>query len=128
MKIIAQPGNIFRRIHDKFIMGIEINLGYDYSTGVPREDLPEYYEEILDTSLLPPTTEDRVRELVLLLMSFGVSLPTSLLDCTPVIYQKAKEDPTRLVAATRLLSVYTSLLNEGTTDDIIYEIAINLIM
>jgi len=44
--IIAAEGNVFRRIHDGFIMGSEIYLGIDYSTGFPREDLPEYYEEI----------------------------------------------------------------------------------
>ena len=46
MKITAKDGFIFRRIHDGFLMGDEIYLGIDYSTGVPREDLPEYYEEI----------------------------------------------------------------------------------
>ena len=44
--IITTEGNVFRRIHDGFIMGNEIYLGYDYSTGEPRYDLPEYYEEI----------------------------------------------------------------------------------
>jgi len=42
----SQEGKIFRRIHDGFIMGNEIFLGYDYSTGTKRLDLPEYYEEI----------------------------------------------------------------------------------
>ena len=46
MKITAQQGKIFIRIHDGFIMGNEIVLGFDYSTGVKRVDLPEYYEEI----------------------------------------------------------------------------------
>lgn len=45
-KITAQEGYTFRRIHDGFMMGEEIYLGIDYSTGVAREDLPEYYEEI----------------------------------------------------------------------------------
>lgn len=44
--ITATEGKAFRRIHDGFIMGNEIVLGYDYSTGTPREDLPEYYEEV----------------------------------------------------------------------------------
>ena len=48
MTITASEGNVFRRIHDGFIIGSPITLGMDYSTGVPREDLPEYYEEILD--------------------------------------------------------------------------------
>jgi len=46
MKITAQEGKTYRRIHDGFIMGNEIYLGVDFSTGEPREDLPEYYEEI----------------------------------------------------------------------------------
>lgn len=46
-KITAKQGNTFRRIHDGMIFGNEIYLGIDYSTGVAREDLPEYYEEIL---------------------------------------------------------------------------------
>ena len=44
--ITAQTGKVFRRIHDGFVMGNEIYLGIDYSTGEPREDKPEYYEEI----------------------------------------------------------------------------------
>jgi len=44
--ITAKTGKVFRRIHDGFVMGNEIYLGIDYSTGEPREDLPEYYEEI----------------------------------------------------------------------------------
>lgn len=44
--ITAEQGKTFRRIHDGFIMGNEIHLGIDYSTGEPREDLPEYYEQI----------------------------------------------------------------------------------
>lgn len=50
--ITASEGNVFRRIHDGFIMGKSIALGVDYSTGVPREDLPEYYEEIVDPYLV----------------------------------------------------------------------------
>jgi hypothetical protein len=45
-KITAQQGKVFCRIHDGFIMGNEIYLGVDYSTGTPREDKPEYYEEV----------------------------------------------------------------------------------
>ena len=44
--IIATEGYTFRRIHDGFIMGEVIHLGIDFSTGIPREDKPEYYEEI----------------------------------------------------------------------------------
>ena len=46
MKITARPGKAYRRIHDGFLMGTEIHLGVDFSTGAPREDKPEYYEEI----------------------------------------------------------------------------------
>lgn len=42
----ADEGKVFRRKHDGFIMGNEIFLGNDYSTGTARQDLPEYYEEI----------------------------------------------------------------------------------
>ena len=45
-KITADEGKIFRRIHDGFLFGEEICLGYDYSTGVKREDKAEYYEQI----------------------------------------------------------------------------------
>ena len=44
--IIATEGYTFRRIHDGFIMGETIHLGIDYSTGEPREDKAEYYEEV----------------------------------------------------------------------------------
>ena len=48
MTITASEGYVFRRIHDGFIMGKMIVLGIDYSTGVPREDKPEYYEQVED--------------------------------------------------------------------------------
>lgn len=44
--IKANKGKVLVRIHDGFEMGTEISLGIDYSTGTPRVDLPEYYEEI----------------------------------------------------------------------------------
>ena len=44
--IRADEGKVFKRKHDGFIMGNEIFLGIDYSTGTARQDLPEYYEEI----------------------------------------------------------------------------------
>ena len=47
--IVASEGKTFRRIHDGFTMGGEIVLGVDYSTGVAREDKPEYYEEVDET-------------------------------------------------------------------------------
>jgi len=46
MTITADTGKVFRRIHDGFVMGAEIHLGHDYSTGVKRIDMPEYYEQI----------------------------------------------------------------------------------
>ena len=51
MKIKAKEGNTFKRIHDGFMMGEIIHLGIDYSTGEPREDKAEYYEEIKDESI-----------------------------------------------------------------------------
>jgi hypothetical protein len=48
MRIEAKEGFTFRRIHDGFIMGEIIYLGIDYSTGEPREDKAEYYEEVKD--------------------------------------------------------------------------------
>jgi hypothetical protein len=58
MIIRAKQNRVFKRIHDGFIMGNEIVLGKDYSTGVEREDLPEYYKEVQDPeapSPPPPT-------------------------------------------------------------------------
>lgn len=47
MRIIkASEGKTFKRISDGRIAGQVIGLGIDYSTGEPREDLPEYYEEV----------------------------------------------------------------------------------
>ena len=50
-KITAKEGNVFRRIHDGMIFGNEIYLGIDYSTGEPREDKREYYEEIVEPEI-----------------------------------------------------------------------------
>ena len=44
--IIAEDEKSIQRIHDNFLMGDEVVLGVDYSTGKPREDKPEYYTEI----------------------------------------------------------------------------------
>ena len=46
--ITATEGYTFRRIHDGFIMGEIIHLGIDFSTGTPREDKAEYYEEVTE--------------------------------------------------------------------------------
>lgn len=49
MRIItAREGYVYRRLHDGFEMGKTIHLGIDHSTGEPREDKEEYYEEIVD--------------------------------------------------------------------------------
>ena len=58
MKITATQGMIYRRIHDGFEMGNEIWLGVDYSTGVPREDKAEYYEEIETPEIPDEETSD----------------------------------------------------------------------
>jgi hypothetical protein len=55
MKITAATGKVFRRKHDGFIMGSEIHLGYDYSTGTKRQDLPEYYEQVDDERVIDDT-------------------------------------------------------------------------
>ncbi len=57
MKIEAKEGFTFKRIHDGFIMGEVIYLGIDYSTGEPREDKAEYYEEVvkIDNNTWSPT-------------------------------------------------------------------------
>lgn len=52
MTIYADEGMTFKRKHDGFIMGQEIALGIDYSTGVARVDKPEYYEQIRDESAI----------------------------------------------------------------------------
>ncbi len=52
MRIItAREGYLYRRLHDGFKMGETIHLGIDHSTGSPREDKEEYYEEIKDESI-----------------------------------------------------------------------------
>lgn len=56
MIIIASQNNIFRRIHDGVLFGKEIVLGFDFSTGIERQDLAEYYEEIRDPELATPPT------------------------------------------------------------------------
>lgn len=47
INMTADEGKTFRRIHDGYIMGNGIQLGIEYSTGEPREDKVEYYEEVL---------------------------------------------------------------------------------
>jgi hypothetical protein len=42
----TNSNNVFKRKHDGFIFGNEIKLGKDFSTGVERDDLAEYYEEV----------------------------------------------------------------------------------
>ena len=46
INLIADEGKTFIRIHDGYDMGNGIQLGIDMSTGVPREDKVEYYEEV----------------------------------------------------------------------------------
>lgn len=46
--IVAEEGKTFKRIHDGAIMGNTIQLDKDYSTGIERDDKPEYYEEVVD--------------------------------------------------------------------------------
>lgn len=51
-KITASEGKVFRRILDGLIFGKEIYLGIDFSTGIRRPDLIEYYEEV-DEEIIP---------------------------------------------------------------------------
>ena len=44
--LTADEGKTFIRIYDNYDMGNGIQLGIDTSTGVPREDKPEYYKEV----------------------------------------------------------------------------------
>jgi hypothetical protein len=61
----TNSNRVFRRIHDGFIFGREIVLGIDYSTGDEREDLPEYYEEVLHPDApLPPQMFPFVCEII----------------------------------------------------------------
>ena len=60
-KITAAEGKVFIRIHDGMIFGNEIYLGIDYSTGVPREDKEEYYEEIVEPEI-KAAIEEKLKE------------------------------------------------------------------
>jgi len=42
----TNSNKVFKRKYDNFIFGNEIKLGKDFSTGVERDDLAEYYEEV----------------------------------------------------------------------------------
>lgn len=55
--IKAEEGKIYRRKHDQMLFGDTIYLGIDYSTGVAREDLEEYYEQI-DADIIAPINNE----------------------------------------------------------------------
>jgi hypothetical protein len=62
--IKASPNNIFKRIHDGVLFGQEIILGLDFSTGIEREDLEQYYEQIKNPKFVdPPTLSDYAVEI-----------------------------------------------------------------
>jgi hypothetical protein len=64
---------VFKRKHDGFIFGNEIVLGKDFSIGFERNDLAEYYEEILDLNApVPPQPT-----------GYGVVIPTEYLWAFP---------------------------------------------
>ena len=46
INLTADKGKTFIRIHDGYDMCSGIQLGIDTSTGEPREDKVEYYEEV----------------------------------------------------------------------------------
>ena len=56
--LVADEGKVFVLKHNGFVMGEEIVLGDDYSTGAKREDKPEYYEEVDDDTISPATEQD----------------------------------------------------------------------
>ena len=56
MKITAKEKHVFVRNHDNFRMSNEIHLGYDFSTGIKRQDKIEYYRE-------EPMTEEELKRL-----------------------------------------------------------------
>lgn len=58
--ITADEGKILSRKHDGFAMGRQVILGIDYSTGEPREDRPEYYEEVDAPPKREPRTKNRL--------------------------------------------------------------------
>lgn len=64
-KITADTGKVFKRKLDGLVFGNEIYLGIDYSTGTPREDKAEYYEQIEELTIeeTNPPTGGEVSEL-----------------------------------------------------------------
>lgn len=64
--ITTDEGKIFVRKHDGFVMGNDIFLGIDYSTGDPREDKAEYYTEEIDPNPAPPTEAEKDEALTIL--------------------------------------------------------------
>ena len=63
-----------------------------------------------------------VGQLVTALDAFGISLPTSLPDCMPVMYVACKSDP-MLNADSQLAHVLYSQLLKYITDDDIYQVS-----
>jgi len=86
--ITASEGSVFRRIQSQIINGKTINiimgksiaLGVDYSTGVARPDLPEYYEEIEVNIWASNTCDKRIVAPITLVNSY----PQLLFDLTVV--------------------------------------------
>lgn len=79
IKITAATGKIFRRKIDGMEMGNEIFLGYDFSTGEKRIDLPEYYEEISDPNQVEQTPPEQLNKYVITAPKQLISLYPELL-------------------------------------------------
>jgi len=63
-----------------------------------------------------------VGQLVAALGAFGITLPTSLPECMPIMYAACKADPT-LNADSQLAQVLYAQLLEHMTDDDIYAVS-----
>lgn len=63
--ISASTGKIFRRIHDGLEMSDMVVLGIDHSTGTPRPDMAEYYEEINNPEESEPISPDVTNKYVI---------------------------------------------------------------
>ena len=68
---------------------------------------------------------EMVGQLVALLSLFEITLPTSQAEATPIIYAKAKVDITLMADALLVLTIYQSLRNT-LSDDEIYTISENI--
>lgn len=88
--IIADQGKVYKRIHDGFVMSEQIILGKDFSTGVERDDLPEYYAQVFDPFILP-TIEWLKADIQLWLTENGISYLSS--DTKEMLLNRLPNNP-----------------------------------